>query len=341
MKAIIMAGGQGTRLKSVTGDSPKPLVPFLGAPLMEHIIRLLADNGFTEICAAVKYRAEEIMARFGDGHELGVSLSYRVENEARGTAGAVKNCADFYGEEDFLVISGDAACDFALTTLMEEHKRKNSAATLALYRSSEPLSLGLAVTDREGCIRGFVEKPSWSRVVTDLVNTGIYALSPRVMELVPDDRAFDFARDLFPLLLSRGERLMGLCMDGYWCDVGTPLTYYRCCVDALEGKLKINLPEKAELIPPPAEEAAHGDANALVLCADRARLMGELSEAMLDMGADYTDGLRLSTPRYVLRINPLAASSALRISVSSADTELAKSLCLSAKELAEAIERGR
>lgn len=339
MKAIILAGGQGTRLRSVTGDSPKPLVPFLGAPLMEHILRLLADNGFTEICAAVKYRAEDIMERFGDGHEFGVSLTYRIEKEARGTAGAVKNCADFYGDEDFLVISGDAACDFALSVLMEEHRRKNSAVTLALYRSREPLSLGLAVADGDGRIRGFVEKPSWPRVVTDLVNTGIYAVSPRAMELVPEEGAFDFARDLFPLLLSRDERLSGLCMDGYWCDVGTPLSYYRCCVDALEGKLKIKLPEKTEPPSEPEEELPAGDADALVSCRDRARLMGELSEALLDMGADYADGLRLSAPRFELRIRPLVRSSALRISVRSADTEFAKSLCLSAKELAEALEQ--
>lgn len=342
MKAVIMAGGEGTRLKSITGDLPKPLVPLCGAPLMEHIIRLLADNGFTEICAAVRYRAEDIKERFGDGHGLGISLTYRTEGEARGTAGAVKNCADFYGDEDFLVISGDAACDFDLRFLMEEHKKSGAAVTLALYRNSEPLRFGLAVTDKEGFVRSFIEKPDWPRVVTDLVNTGIYIISPRVMEHVPDGRSFDFAKDLFPLLLGQNEKLLGISMDGYWCDVGTPLSYYRCCADALEGKLKIKLPEAFRVAVPESsdDEEAFGETTEL-LCADRAWLMGAMSSALMELGADYDRGLRLATPRFELRISPLSASSALRISVSAEDAEYARSLCLSAKELAEALEKER
>lgn len=340
MKAVIMAGGEGTRLKSITGDAPKPLVPLCGAPLMEHIIRLLRDNGFSDICAAVKYRAGDISDCFGDGQALGVSLCYRTESEARGTAGAVKNCADFYGSEDFLVISGDAACDFELSRLMREHKRRGAAVTLALYRHSEPLRFGLTVTDSEGFVRSFIEKPDWPRVVTDLVNTGIYILSPRVMELVPSDRPFDFARDLFPLLLERGEKLLGIPMEGYWCDVGTPISYYRCCADALEGRLKITLPDSFRPVPPSGEDcvAAEGESTEL-LCSDRARLMGALSGALMDMGADYSEGLRLSTPRFELHVSPLCRSSAVRISVRSEDAELAHSLCLSARELAEALER--
>ena len=342
MKAVIMAGGEGTRLKSITGDAPKPLVPLCGAPLMEHIIRLLRDNGFTDICAAVKYRAGDISGRFGDGSALGVSLTYRTEEEARGTAGAVKNCEDFYGDEDFLVISGDAACDFELSRLMREHKRRGAAVTLALYRHSEPLRFGLAVTDGEGFVRSFIEKPDWPHVVTDLVNTGIYVVSPRVMALVPSDRPFDFAKDLFPLLLDRGERLLGVPMEGYWCDVGTPLSYYRCCADALEGKLKITLPDTFLPAPPPGEDCEDGEGESTeLLCADRAWLMGAMSEALMDMGADYSDGLSLNTPRFELHVSPLCRSSALRISVKADDAEFARSLCLSARELAEALERER
>ena len=162
-----------------------------------------------------------------------------MEQEALGTAGGVKNCADFCGDEDFLVISGDAACDFELSSLVRAHRGSGAAATLALYRSAEPLPYGLAVTDGEGFIRAFVEKPRWPQVVTDLVSTGIYVLSPRAMALVPEGEPFDFARDLFPLLLRRGEAMLGLAMDGYWCDVGSPLAYYRCCVDALEGRVAL------------------------------------------------------------------------------------------------------
>lgn len=342
MKAVIMAGGEGTRLKSITGDTPKPLVSLCGAPLMEHILRLLAQNGFTDICAAVRYRAEDITERFGDGQALGVSLCYRIEQEARGTAGAVKNCADFYGEEDFLVISGDAACDFDLKGLMDEHKKRQAAVTLALYRHSEPLRFGLTVTDGEGFVRSFIEKPDWPRVVTDLVNTGIYVISPRVMELVPDHGPFDFAKDLFPLLLARGERLLGVPMDGYWCDVGTPLSYYRCCADALEGKLNIKMPETFRLaVPEASEEEEDGGETEELVCSDRAWLMGALSGALMDMGADYDHGLRLVTPRYEMHIRPLSERSALRISVNADDAEFARSLCLSARELAEALEKER
>ena len=341
MKAVIMAGGMGSRLKAITGDRPKPMVPLLGRPLMEYILELLRSQGFDQVCAAVRYRAGDIMAHFGDGSRFGVEMQYRVEEEPLGTAGAVKNCRDFYGGEDFLVISGDAACDFQLSRLMEEHKRRGAAVTLALCRHSEPLSYGLAVTDGEGRIRSFVEKPDWSRVVTDLVNTGIYVISPRIMELVPEGREFDFAKGLFPLLLSRGELLLGLPMEGYWCDVGSPLSYYRCCADALEGKLRLDFPE---LFRPPIPSG--GDVPPLpgenldCACRSRAELMGSLSELLMDMGADYSDGLQLDSPRFHLRISPLASRSALRISVSSQDAEFARELAISARDLARALEKG-
>ena len=362
MKAVIMAGGEGRRLRSVTGELPKPMAPMLGRPMMEHILLLLKKHGFAEVCAAVKYRAEAITEYFGAGSRLGVALQYRVEKEALGTAGGVKNCADFYGDEDFLVISGDAACDLDLGELMRRHRAGGAAATIALYREAEPLSYGLAVTDGGGLVRAFVEKPRWSRVVTDHVNTGIYALSPRAMELVPPGKPFDFANDLFPLLLARGERstmggitgittrfplllargerILGTALDGYWCDVGTPLSYYRCCVDALEGRLALDLPEGfAPAAPPESADAAEGCAACLdCACRSRAELMGALSEALLDMGADYSDGIRLRGGAFDLHIAPLSASSAIRISVSSEDAEFARELAASAKELAEAYD---
>lgn len=342
MKAVILAGGMGMRLRPVTGAGPKPMVPLLGRPLMEHIISLLRAQGFTDICAAVRYRAGDIMAWFGDGSRFGVKLQYRLEQSPLGTAGAVKNCQDFCGDEDVLVISGDAACDFDLAALMTEHKRRDAAVTLALFRHPEPLRYGLAVTDEADNIRGFVEKPDWNRVVTDLVNTGIYVVSPRAMAQVPVEQEFDFARDLFPLLLEQGERLLGLPMTGYWCDVGTPLSYYRCCADALEGRLKLELPDAfrqpatagAE-IPQEAEEGLD------CACHDRAELMGLLSELLMDMGADYSDGLRLHGTGYELHIFPLTSRSALRIRVQSEDAEFARELAFRTRELAKALEQSR
>ena len=206
MKAIIMAGGFGTRLRPAIGDRPKPMADILGRPIMEHILRHLKNCGFDEVCAAVKYRAGDIIGHFGDGSALGIELQYRIEDAPLGTAGAVKNCADFYGDEDFLVISADAACDFRLDELMQAHKKSGAALSIALHRNSEPLRFGLALPDADGRVRAFIEKPDWPRVVTDMVNTGIYVISPRVMDMVPLEREYDFGKELFPLLLRRGEK---------------------------------------------------------------------------------------------------------------------------------------
>lgn len=340
MKAVIMAGGEGTRLKAVTGATPKPMTPLLGRPMLEHILLLLKREGFTDICMTLKYRPEDIMDYFADGRDWGVRVQYRVEREARGTAGGVKACADFYGGEDFLVISGDAACDMPLAALMARHRAADAAATLALCRRSEPTSFGLAVTDAQGRIHSFIEKPQWPRVVTDLVNTGIYVLSPRAMDYVPEGAPYDFARELFPLLLRRGETLIGHDAGGYWCDVGTPLSYYRCCVDALEGRLRLNMgeafrPRAGERPPAQAQEAC--TRSLICPCNDRAALMGTLSEFMLDLGADYSDGLRLYGAGYALHISPLEERAAVRVAVASPDAEFAESLALSAKELIDAL----
>ena len=339
MKAIILAGGDGTRLKAVTGPLPKPLVPLLGRPLMAYILLLLKKHGFTDICAAVRYRAQDIIDCFGDGAAFGVRLSYREEHDAWGTAGAVRRCRDFIGDEDVFVISGDAACDFDLRLLWRRHRERGAAVTIALSREAEPLRYGLAVTESSGRIRAFIEKPDWRRVVTDLVNTGIYVLSPRALEAIPDDCAFDFAKDLFPALLARGEPLLGLPMAGYWCDVGTPLSYYRCCVDALEGRLV--LPCAPEFRPAPDEEAPADEEEGFVLdcpCQNRAALMGTLSEELLELRPDYSDGLRLSGENYRLHIAPLPTASALRVCVQSPDTEFARGLAFSARDLIAALE---
>ena len=337
MKAVIMAGGEGKRLRCVTGESPKPLVPLLGRPMMEHILRLLRQHGFTEVCATLRYRAEEIRAAFGDGSALGVHLCYREEDTPLGTAGGVKNCADFIGEEDVLVISGDAACDFDLAALLDAHRRRGAAATLALYRHPEPLSYGLTVTDGEGWVRAFIEKPDWGHVVTDLVNTGIYVLSPRALAAIPEGKPFDFGRELFPLLLRRGEKLLGVAMEGYWCDVGSPLAYYQCCADALLGRLKITPGDGFAVSEAPAQEPGGSDGLSCA-CRDRACLMGTLSEMLMDMGADYSDGIRLAAPHWEMHIYPEAARSAIRIAVKAEDAEFARSLALSAKDLAEALD---
>ena len=335
MKAVILAGGLGTRLRPVTGEHPKPMVPLLGRPVMEHIVELLRKNGYTQICAALHYRAGEIMAHFGDGRKFGVSMEYRIETENLGTAGSVKNCRDFYKDEDFLVISADAACDYDLELLMQAHRARGGAATLALSAEKTPLRYGLAVTDSEGRIRSFIEKPDWPQVVTDLVNTGIYVLSPEAMAYIPEG-PFDFGRDLFPKLLREGVPLCGQVMAGYWRDIGTPQDYYRCCADALDGKLRLTPGPAFQLAEQvvPQDRAEEG----YVLscdCEDRARLMGTLSELMLDMGARFDDGIRLEGKGFAMHISPSAVRSAVRIAVCAEDAEYARALCVSARDVAE------
>ncbi len=340
MKAIIMAGGFGTRLRPVTGEHPKPMVPICGRPAMEHIVNLLRREGFEDICAALKYGAEEIMDYFGDGSRFGVRMQYRTEDAPLGTAGAVKNCADFYGDEDFLIISGDAVCDFELSRLMAAHKNSGAALSIVLKRDKSPLRYGLALQDREGLIRAFIEKPDWPRVVTDAVNTGIYAISPKVMEKVPEGREYDFGKELFPRLLKDGEKLMGIELQGYWRDIGTPLDYHKACVDALEGRLKIEMGDGfGPLIRPCGAPSPQGVGfkEALVPCRDRAGLMGRLSGELMDLRPDYGEGLRLKGRRMELVICPSDRLSALRIRVKSDDAEFAEDMLEKAKKAVEAM----
>ncbi len=342
MKAIIMAGGMGTRLQSVTGALPKPMVPLLGRPLMEHIVALLRENGVREICAALRYNPEPIMEHFGDGSAFGVSMEYRLEKTALGTAGGVKNCADFYGEDSFLVISGDAACDFDLSALMAEHSSGGAAVTMALCESADPRQYGLVLPDGEGRVRCFIEKPGWDRVVTDLVNTGIYMVSPLAMSYVPPGRSFDFARELFPLLMDSGQVIRGAVMEGYWCDIGTPRAYYRCCLDALDGVLRLGRgPEEpaAESAPAPAPPLPGRVRASLALpCRDRAGLMRRVSECLMEAGADFSWGVTVSGRRCGVRVAPMADRSELRIEAASDDGEFTALLANALFRTAEALE---
>ena len=342
MKAVILAGGEGKRLKSVTGSLPKPMVPLLGRPLMERCVELLRENGIRELCAALRYNPGPIMDYFGDGERFGVDITWRIETQPLGTAGGVKACMDFVGSEDFLVMSGDAACDFDLAGLLRRHTESGAAATVALYECPEPLRYGVAVRSGDGDVRGFVEKPDWSRVVSDLVSTGIYALSPRAMDYVPDNTEFDFAKNLFPLLLERGERIRGELMEGYWCDVGTPRSYYQCCVDALDGRLRLpdaETPAEAESAPAAAEHAVGANRRVRrVRCADRARLMRLASAALMDCGADFTDGLGIKNPHCAAHIAPDAAESAVVIETGAEDAEFSEELASALEELLEGLK---
>lgn len=319
MKAIILAGGEGTRLKSVTGDLPKPMVGLCGKPVLEHIFDLLKRNGITDACLALHYRPEVIRDRYGDGQALGMRLEYRIETAQRGTAGAVRACADYYGDRDFLVIAGDCICDFDLKALIEAQHRHGSAVTMALYAHEQPLQYGIVLTDRQDRVVSFVEKPDWERVVSDLVNTGIYVISPAAMAQVPPDRPYDFAKDLFPLLMQRGYEMRAVRMDGYWCDIGTPRAYYQCCLDALDGRVRLEGVAKPEPEHPGYARRPDAGAQRVYVCRSRARLMRVLSQSLMEAGADFSDGVALRNDVGNVRIAPAPDQEAVTISAQAAD----------------------
>ncbi|MGI5971278.1 MAG: sugar phosphate nucleotidyltransferase [Oscillospiraceae bacterium] len=242
MKAVIMAGGRGTRLGALTDNLPKPMVTLLGRPIMEYIVALLVQHGFIDVCTTLGYLPEKIKEYFGDGSAWGCNMSYAVESTPLGTAGGVKNCGDFIKDGTFLVISGDAVCDLDLSEALRFHREKGALATLVLCQHPSPTEFGLVDVGPGGEVRRFREKPGWDGVFTDCVNTGIYILEPEAMDRVPPGVPFDFSRDLFPALLSRGERLFACQLDGYWCDAGDPETLSCCIEDILSGKLKLPLP---------------------------------------------------------------------------------------------------
>jgi len=237
MKAIIMAGGEGSRLRPLTCTAPKPMAPVLNRPVMEHIIRLLRKHGIREIGVTLRVNPEKIRDYFGDGSKFGVSLTYFLEETPLGTAGSVKNTGDFL-KEDFLVISGDAMTDMDLTAFIASHKERNAEASLLLKRMDIPLQYGVVVTDETGKILRFLEKPGWSQVFSDTVNTGIYMLSPRVMQLI-DKLPSDFSGDVFPRLLRENRRLYGFVGEGYWCDIGDLDAYRHCHYDIFAHKTEV------------------------------------------------------------------------------------------------------
>lgn len=237
MKAIIMAGGQGTRLRPLTCTAPKPMAPVMNRPVMEHSILLLKKHGITDIGVTLQYLPEQIRAYFGDGSAFGVRLTYFLEETPLGTAGSVKNAGDFL-DEDFLVISGDALTDVDLSAFMAYHKAKGAEASLLLKRMDIPLSYGVVVTDGDGRIVRFLEKPSWSQVFSDTVNTGIYFMNPSALR-VCDKLPCDFSGDIFPRLLAQGRPLYGYVSDGYWCDIGDLDAYRHCHYDIFSGKAHI------------------------------------------------------------------------------------------------------
>jgi mannose-1-phosphate guanylyltransferase/phosphomannomutase len=241
MKGIIMAGGEGTRLRPLTCDRPKPMVTIFDRPVMEYIISLLRNAGIKKIGVTLQYMPQFIMDYFRDGADFGVELSYFIEETPLGTAGSVKNAQEFL-DEDFLVISGDCMSDFNLKDAISFHNNHKALATLVLSRVEEPLPYGVVVMDKSGKIERFVEKPTWPHVISDRVNTGIYVLKQEILDYIPKDTPYDFSKDLFKKLLEKKKPLFGCELPGYWCDIGDINAYLDCHFDLLSGRAKSPIP---------------------------------------------------------------------------------------------------
>ncbi|MEY4504255.1 MAG: hypothetical protein RL154_548 [Pseudomonadota bacterium] len=240
MKAIVMAGGFGTRIQPLTHSVPKPMLPILNRPMMQHIIEKLRDAGITEIVVLLYFKPEVISGYFGDGSELGVKIHYIQPTEDFGTAGAVKY-AEKYLDDEFIIVSGDLVTDFDFNEVIAFHKAKNSKLTITLTPVSDPLQFGVVITTPEGKIQRFLEKPSWGEVFSDTVNTGIYILHPSVLSYIPEMANYDFGKDLFPNLMKENFSLWGCTLRGYWRDVGNPESYREVQKDLLGGKVTLSI----------------------------------------------------------------------------------------------------
>ena len=241
MKAVVMAGGEGTRLRPMTASLPKPLLPVVNAPIMEHVLRLLRRHGITDTVVTLQFLAPLVRNYFGDGADLGMSLSYATEETPLGTAGSVRNARDALHGEPFVVISGDALTDADLTSLVEFHRQRGAMVTVALKRVADPLDFGIVILDESMQIQRFLEKPSWGQVFSDTVNTGIYVMEPEVLDLVNPGEPVDWAADVFPRLLRQGAPLYGWLLDSYWEDVGTPESYLRVQADVLNRQVDVEI----------------------------------------------------------------------------------------------------
>jgi len=239
MKAVIMAGGEGTRLKPLTCDIPKPMARLCGRPIMEYILDLLEENEVTQASVTTRYLPHLIREHFPEGRYKNIALTFVEEDKPLGTAGSVKNAAKNF-EDPFLVISGDAMCDFQLQKALAFHKQRGADATLIVKRVEDPREYGLVQVEKNRVV-GFVEKPCYAQAVCDTANTGIYIINPQSLNLIPDDKAFDFAKDLFPRMMEQGLHLAAYEETGYWCDIGDLETLRRCMGDMLEGKVRCDI----------------------------------------------------------------------------------------------------
>ena len=238
MRGMILAGGLSTRLYPLTLDVPKPLVPVLDRPVVDHVINYLSAHGVDDIVINVHYFADAIRAYIGDGSRWNVRMTYLYEPELKGSAGAVKQVESRF-DETFVVIGCDDVTDTDLKAALDFHHRSGAEATIVLAEATDVSQFGVVVIDDNGRIREFQEKPEPASAKSNLVNTGIYIFEPALLKRIPEGAFYDFGKQVFPGLLEAGARFYGVRQAGYWCDIGTPREYRRAHFDALSGLVRL------------------------------------------------------------------------------------------------------
>lgn len=238
---MILAAGVGSRLDPLTRNTPKPLVPIVNQPNIEHIVNLLARHGFNEIMVNLHYLGNQIKKVLGDGSRLGVRLTYAEEDRLWGDAGSVKRAEDFF-DDTFLVVGGDDISDFDLTRILRNHKEKKAMCTIALSLVDDPSEYGIALVNEKGRITRFLEKPRGEIMFSNAANTGVYFLEPSVLELIPKGVMYGFGKDLLPLLIERKLRLYGHLTSSYWRDIGNLTEYRQTHYDVLDGRITLKIP---------------------------------------------------------------------------------------------------
>jgi mannose-1-phosphate guanylyltransferase/phosphomannomutase len=248
MKAIIIAGGLGTRLRPLTYNTPKPIVPVANRPFVLHQIELLRQHGIDTVILNLHYLSDNIKKILADEKKLGVKICYSIEERPLGTAGAVKNAEEFFDEGPMVVFNGDTLTDINISQIIDFHKKKKARVTLTLTRVEDPTAYGLILTNAEGKVTHFIEKPSWEQISTysaegpaDTINAGIYILDPKIFRNVPKGVAYSFERQLFPSLLEMGEPIYGFVSDRYWMDIGNPSQYRQVHEAILRNEVAVRI----------------------------------------------------------------------------------------------------
>lgn len=264
IKVLILAGGKGNRLRPLTLNMPKPIVPIANIPFLFYQIELVKKAGLTEIILSLSYQPRKIRDIFGDGSRFGITIRYTIEEVPLGTAGAVKMAENMI-DDTAVVFNGDILTDLDLRMVIEEHRRRKAAATIVLKQVVNPSAYGLVETDAEGRVRRFIEKPKEDEVTCDTINAGTYVLEPELLKYIPANEEHSFERTFFPTILQQQERFFGIIPETYWLDIGAPTKYLQAHYDIMDGKIAIpNFPGVYQREEPPVFSGARIDRTSLI-----------------------------------------------------------------------------